>query len=455
MAFLKKTNRFFASPKTIILLLSLFLAACLAGVLIPQTTSSTPAYFAAWQAKSPYSYYLVKSLQLDRVFTSCWFLFLIFFLLPAVGFSVHGQFRKALLASNAKPSFKFTPQAVFKTDISPAAALGNVLGKKRFQAQERREGSTLLLNFSRNRQNVWGSFIFHSGILLIILAALLTFSCQKRGFVQLIEGDTFLGREEGFLSSSKGILAGRFDPAFAIRLERFSHTYWDTGELKEVQSDITIDRPGLPFRTSLRRGTPLSIDGVALYQSADFGYTLKISYIPGGKTGDVIPTYFSLDMAPAGKALKGTSDFPTTDYILDMTFFPDRGGRSPYPVNPYLEVRFMRGEREVGRAALKPGEEALVDGSRFRFEEVRNWSGLILTENRFIALVYGGFLMNALGLFMMFFFVPQEILVSRTAEKDGGFSVAVAVKTKMGSRALLADIVERIKESLGTEATKG
>jgi cytochrome c biogenesis protein ResB len=160
-------------------------------------------------------------------------------------------------------------------------------------------------------------------------------------------------------------------------------------------------------------------------------------------------------MAPAGKPLQGTSDFPTTGYVLDMTFFPDRGGRSPYPVNPSLDVRFLKGKREVARAALKPGEDTLVGRDRFRFEEVRTWSGLILAENRFIPLVYAGFLMSTAGLFMMFFFVPQEILVSRTVEKDGTLTIAVAVKTRMGNHALSADVVEHIKESLGREETKG
>ncbi len=363
--------------------------------------------------------------------------------------------RKALLAFNAEASFKFIPQTVIKTDMFPAAALEDALGKKRFQAQKHQEGSVLSLHFFRNRRNVWGSFIFHSGILVIIIAALLTFACQKRGFVQIIEGDTFPGREEGFLSTGNGLLAGRFDPAFEIHLKQFFHSYWDTGELKEVKSDVIIDRRGLPFETSLIRGTSLTVDGVAIYQSANFGYTLKMSLLTEEHGAATIPTYFSLDMAPDGKPLTGKSDFPDTNYILEMTFFPDRDRRSPYPVNPYLEVRFTKEEREVGRATLKPGEEVLVDGSRFRFEEVRNWSGLILTENRFIPLIYAGFLMSTAGLFMMFFFVPQEIFVSATGGKNGDFSIAIAVKTRMGGNALLADTIGILQESLAGGTKKG
>jgi cytochrome c biogenesis protein ResB len=425
-------------------LIGLVLAVCLGGVLIPQIAATTPAYFEAWRARSPISYYLVHALQLDRVFTSYWFLLLIFFLFLAITISLYRQFCKALFALRDLPSQQFTPQITVRTDYFSTAVLISLLKNKRFMVQEYLSGSDLVLKFSRHRWNNWGSFIFHCGLLVIIMASLLTFAFQKSGFVQLIQGDTFSGREEDFLSTSKGILAGRFDPAFTIHLQQFSHVYWDTGELRDVKSDASIDRHGWPFTASLIRGESLNIYGVNLYQSSNFGYTVKISLLPGGSTKDSIPTYFSLDMAPAGKALKGSSDFPTSNYILDMSFFPDRGGRS-----------VKKGNTEAGSAALKPGEETLVDGSRFRFEEVRNWSGLILTENRFIPLVYIGFLMSTAGLFMMFFFIPQEIFVSTTAEKEGGFTVAVAVKTRMGGKILLADTLECIRELLGRVATKG
>jgi len=436
-------------------LLGLFLAVCLCGVLIPQVSNSSASTFASWQAKSPYSYQLVVLLQLNRIFTSYWFLLLVVFLLLAIGISLHGQFKKACSAFNTKPSGKFTPQLTLRAGQFPADALRAAWAKKGYKTEEWNNGSALLLNFYRNRRNVWGSFTFHSGILVIAVASLLTFAYQKQGFVQLIEGDTFSGREAGFLSASKGILAGVFEPAFEIHLNKFSHSYWDTGELKEVKSELTIDRQGSAFQASLVRGQSLSVYGVDIYQSANFGYAVKISLLTDKPGEEAVPTYFSLDMAPAGKPLVGKSDFPTTDYLLDMNFFPDRNGRSLYPVNPFLQVRFLTGEREVGSAVLKPGEEVLVEKSRFRFEEIRPWSGLILTENRFIPLVYGGFLINALGVFMIFLFVPQEIYISAAAEKDGIFTVAVAVRTKVGRKILLDDTIEALHKLLDSETVRG
>ena len=448
-------KKFFTAPGTVILLLGLFLAVCLCGVLIPQVSNSPASYFASWQVNSPYSYQLVVLLQMNRIFTSYWFLLLVLFLLLSISISLHGQFKKARAAFAAKPSGNLTPQVTLRTGQFTADALIAAWARKGYKTKKWKKDSMVLLNFYRNRRNVWGSFTFHSGILIIVVASLLTFAFQKQGFIQLIEGDTFFGRETDFLSTSKGILAGAFEPAFEIHLNKFLHSYWDTGELKKVKSELTIDRQGSAVPASLVRGQSLSVDGVAIYQSAHFGYAVKISLLTDKPGEEAIPTYFSLDMAPAGKPLEGSSDFPTTNYRLDMKFFPDHDGPSPYPVNPSLQVKFLKGEREIGSAVMKPGDEALVEESRFRFEEIRPWSGLILTGNRFIPLVYTGFLINAAGIFMMFLFFPQEILVSAAPEKEGFFTLAVAVKTKMGSKILLDDTVETLHELLGPETVKG
>lgn len=223
--------------------------------------------------------------------------------------------------------------------------------------------------------------------------------------------------------------------------------------MKELKSDVIIERRGLSVKKSLTRGKSIDIGGVSVSQSAHFGYTLKISLSTGGTEG--LPTYFSLDMAPAGRPLAGRSDFPTTDYILEMAFTPDRSGRSPYPLDPSLHLRFMTGEKEAGRAVLKPGEEALVGESRFRFEEIRNWSGLRLTENSFTSLVYGGFLLNTIGIFIIFLFPPQEVLVSVTKGAEGIFVVGVSVKARTGKNILLADAVGMVKGLPGGSPGKG
>ncbi len=444
LAFAGKIKKILTAPKTVILLLCLLLIACLAGALIPQSANTPSSFFEAWRMEHPVSFQLAVWFQLNRIFSSFWFLLLVLLMLFSITLSLQGQFRKAWRAcAAAPPLFPLTPEVVFPTDAFDAAALRKRFAKRGFQKETHHQENAEGLIFFKNRRNVWGGVIFHGGMLLLILAALLTVAFQKRGFVQLIEGDSFSGRQEDFLSCENGIFSGRFDPGFGIQLEKLSHSYWDTGELKELKSDVIIERRGLSVKKSLTRGKSIDIGGVSVSQSAHFGYTLKISLSTEGTEG--LPTYFSLDMAPAGRPLTGRSDFPTTDYILEMAFTPDRSGRSPYPLDPSLQLRFMTGEKEAGRAVLKPGEEALVGESRFRFEEIRNWSGLRLTENRFVILIYGGLLLNVLGVFMIFFFAPQEILVSATKGENGIFIVAVAVKTKAGNKILLADAVGMVK----------
>ncbi|MHB8091947.1 MAG: cytochrome c biogenesis protein ResB [Syntrophales bacterium] len=449
-----KTKKFFTAPKTVILLLCLLLIACLAGALIPQSANTPSSFFEAWRMEHPVSFHLAIWFQLNRVFSSFWFLLLVLLMFFSITLSLQGQFRKAWRAcAAAPPLFPLTPEVVFQTDAFDAAALRKRFAKRGFQRETHHQENAEGLIFFKNRRNVWGGVIFHGGMLLLILAALLTVAFQKRGFVQLIEGDSFSGRQEDFLSCENGIFSGRFDPGFGIQLEKLSHSYWDTGELKELKSDVIIERRGLSVKKSLTRGESFDIGDVSISQSPHFGYTLKISLSTKGAEG--LPTYFSLDMAPAGRPLTGRSDFPTTDYVLEMAFTPDRSGRSPYPLDPSLQLRFMTGEKEAGRAVLKPGEEALVGESRFRFEEIRNWSGLRLTENSFTSLVYGGFLLNTIGILIIFLFPPQEVLVSATKGGEGIFVVGVSVKARTGKNILLADAVGMVKGLPGGSPGKG
>ncbi|MHB8830401.1 MAG: cytochrome c biogenesis protein ResB, partial [Syntrophales bacterium] len=336
---IKKIKSIFLSPKSALISLFLVLAACLVSVIVPQLSNARPAYFATVAATSPMIYYLLNLLQLNHVYTSGWFFALILFLVLILLFSLGRQYQKARAAyAGGVVPLLSTPQLELTVAGEALHSLKRSLRNKGFRVEEQEAGEGCSLRFRKNRMSLWGNFLFHVGLLLLILASLLSFAFQKWGFVQLIEGDTFSGQEANFLTLDKGIFAGEFNVKAEVSLASFRHIYWDTGELKELASEVVIHRPEAPLRkVTITKATPQFIKDVRLYQSGHFGYAVKIELL---KERQVIPGYYLLDMLARGKPLTGRSDFPMTGYDVDLKLYPDMKGRGIYSVDPLLSIIF-------------------------------------------------------------------------------------------------------------------
>jgi len=442
------------SPKSPVCLIILALSACLIGVTVTQLPALNPGS-AGWQADNPTDFSLIDALRLNRIFTSPWFLVTSFGFMLSLGYSLAGQFSRAKAAFFAAPPVNLPApgELIIKAAGTVQDQEGNTaeawlpmlnkhLRNKGFRPAGTTGDTENIFVFRKNRWGVWGTLVFHTGLLLLVIAAFFTYALEKRGFVQLIEGDTFSGRTGDFITVENGPWTTGFETGFRLHLQKFRHAYWDTGDLKELINDIVIYDGKGEHHAILDKGTPVTVGAVRIYQSGYYGYTVKLSLMEGEK--EAVPAYFSLDMTDRGKPLVGKSDFPLTGYICDFKFYPDVRGNSPYPRTPLLQVRFFRDAREIKYATLTPGEETVVEGRHFRFTEVRGWSGLILRENKALPLVYLGFFVSIGGIFMLYMLIPQTILLSLAPAADGSLIVAVDLSCRRGRKLLLAELRETI-----------
>lgn len=435
---IRKIGTVLTKPRHVVALIVASLAACLASVIVPQVGTVHPSYFTRMQETSPTLYFWLDLLGMNRVFTSRWFFLLVLLLILSLGFSLVRQYRKAA-ASFFDRDGKAATVFHRKWNVSAEALppLKEALRGRGFREEEK-EGEGLIFRLRKNRWSLWGTFLFHGGLLLIILAALLNFAFQRWGFVQLIEGDGFSGREEDFLSLDKGMLAGRFDMEAEVFLKSFLHSYWETGELRELASMVVVRSRKAPLRRAMiTKSSPLFVGGMRLHQSGYFGYAVKIESLDGDQ---VSPGYFLLDMAPRGRPLTGRSDFPATGLELAMELYPDRRGGTLQPVDPLLAITFLRGKKELARYMLHPGDEGVVEGRRFRFAEVRSWSGLIFTDNRFIPPIYFGYILVAAGLIMAFIFPFQQMILV-AVPRAGRYDIKIAVRSPLGRKQLEGELM--------------
>src|SRR4030042_6467547 len=412
-------KRFLLSPKTIISLICATVFFSVIGSIIPQLSEKPPRFFDAWKAESPKIYYLIDLLQLNQVYTSVWFLVLVAFISLCLIFSIYYQQFKVLIKSRG-PVKRDITESSFKDYVSIESIHGSEVGVGRLDEIKRifknrgyhpyliTEESTCFI-FGKNRIGRWGGIVFHVGLLVVIVAALYGLAFQKRGFIQMIQTDTFQGKDKDWVVKRLGIFARDFDPGFKVHLNNFTPSYWENDEIKELESSLTIinDRgENKEFALSLRN--PIKFKGTKIYQSTHYGYSL--GFILEKEEGYPVTTNFLLD-APSkkGKPFAGKMDFPTTDFILDMRFHPNMIEPSFYATLPGVDLTVKEKRQEKFRGRVLFTQRAWLGEDTLTFAQIHYWTGLTFVKNYGMPLVYTGFALSTLGALLIFMLSYKEI----------------------------------------------
>ena len=449
---LKNVKKFLASPKTSLVLILVFLAACIIGITVPQITDKSPSYFELWKEENIYTYRFVTRLQLHKVYTSIWFLCTTSLTLMSLGLSLYLQIKKNIRLS--KPAISPDSQKahisdnltfVYKETLNPDH-IKQLFRKKgyRITPSEITVGN---LMFIKNSIGRWGSIILHTGIFLVILSAFLVFSFQKRGFVQIIKGDTFSGNHEDFIARDLGAFAKDFNMDFTIRLSLLNHEYDEHDKIKKLESITLVDdKKGNTRREVISPHDPLDVKGVRIYQSYNYGYTL--SFMRKKPDGQEVVTHFNLDMTKKkDKPLVGKSDFPTTPYIFDMIFFPDVKGTSFFITKPivHLTISEMITRDIVFSGLLLPRHSIRIKDDVLSFIGITEWSGLIFARNPSMTLSYIGFAFIIAGAVVMFGFPYKEVCTS-LQQSDGETVIFANVQTMRYPATLREDVREMLEQ---------
>ncbi|MBI4697520.1 MAG: cytochrome c biogenesis protein ResB [Nitrospirae bacterium] len=437
-----KIKQFLISPKTTIVLILIVLIACVTGFFVPQITDKSPSFFELWKERSPYIFRIVDRLQLDRVYTSCWFLCLVVLIIASLGYSLYIQVKRIVKQGTKNR----TQNSELRDQITDndRDRIRTVFKKWRYHEHISANNKQQLV-FLRNSIGKWGGIIFHLGLFLIIISAIFVLCFQKRGFVQLIEGDLFDGKENNLLVKNHGVFAGEFSAGFKTFLSAFRHNYWEGGDVKLLESEIIIVKDKKEVKKNLRINNPVSVNGVNIYQSNDYGYTL--SFVLKKPSKKEIISHFNLDRAAnMHEPAIGTTDFPETDYIFKMIFLPDINNKSFYLKNPILYLTALKSGNVVFDGLIIPGNSIKIKEDILYFSGVRYWSGLIFVENPGMSIAYIGFAIALLGTVVIFIFPYSEITVAR----DSLSNISINGITKK-YHALFNEELAEIKKQLNNE----
>ena len=458
---------FFASVRlTIILLLSLA-GTSIIGTFIPQ--NKQPMEYL--QAFGEFGFRLLSALDFFDMYRSWWFRLLILMLvMNIVVCSIERLASLSKIIFVKTPSFKRSRfqkarhRSTFDDERRPETLKTLYLPalKRQFsytRAEETSDGD-ICLYAEKWRWTRIGVYIVHLSIVVLLIGSLVGSIFGFEGFVNIPENETV---DSIFLRQS----GKAYQLPFSIRCDDFDVSFYDNGAPKEFRSSLTILENGQPtLQKDIIVNDPLRYRGINLFQSSygkmapDDGH----DHVEPPEEVELRITDKASGRTMTRKAAIGeTVDLPDGLGTLKIAGFQEAmqfGGQNLGP-GLILEALTADGKSEQILLPLHfPNFDKMRGGAlvitilgqkqrAFQPEEKadRYFTGLQVTKDPGVPIVYTGFIGMIVGFMMTFFMSHQTICVELTA-RGGRTRVAVAGiadRNKMGMQRKTEQLTERLK----------
>jgi cytochrome c biogenesis protein len=398
----------FASVKLTVLVLLLLATTSIIGTLIPQ--NADPASYM--QAFGEFAYRLMDVFDIYNMYYSWWFQTLIGVLAinitvctikrwPAIWKIVSSTQLKTISIEKKQPFSEFSDKrspekltSLYRTYVK------NKYGDLRVYS----ESTGFQIIAEKGRWTRLGVPVVHLSIVLILAGALIGSFFGFDGFVNIPEGESVSYIR---LRNSNDTLSLGFE----VRCDDFDVSFYDSGSPKEFRSSLVVLENGREvIKKDIIVNDPLRYKGINFYQS---------SY------GTRPPKDFQLSFTST-RSDQRVRHIVSIGKSVDL---PDGGGR--FTLRKYTRDYSFRGTR-VGEAVLgvldKPGIEPVEIALPLRFptfdrmrkgewrisaegHEKAYYTGLQVTNDPGVPLVYTGFSLLIIGCWIAFFMSHQKIVV--------------------------------------------
>ena len=399
----KKAAKGLFSMKTAIVILLVLIAACVAGSVIPQ--GEAESYYTGTYPGNPSR--LILLLGLDDVFHSPWFAALTAFLcLNLLGCNllrfpvIIRQSREDFTAQKALSRWDGEAEAV-------TAEWEELFRRMGFSRSEEGEQDGRRFRYAlRNKIGLWGAWLTHLGMLIIIAGFALGQMGTVKYSVYGVPGTTKPVGETGYTLTIDD---------FTVQLRED-----DTVEQYTAALTMTDSATGEQHSGEASVNHPLNLFGMKLYQNS-MGWAAQVDITKQGKplqsqvmcTGEYLPV----------------ADKPEL-VIMFNAFYPDlTTGANGMPTSAssrlnrpgYLYSVYYAGE-VIGMNVLEQEEEITIDDYAVRFSQPQHYTLIQIKHDPFTPLALAGGLVMLFALFVAFYLRTEELWA--VEQPDGTWAVA-------------------------------
>jgi cytochrome c biogenesis protein len=407
--FFEKLWKIFASVKFSIIIFVLIATTSIIGTLIPQ--NEPLAVYRHTYGESLYKFFLY--LDFFDMYHAWWFMLLEFLLVISIIVCSIDRFKisyKKIFEKNPKfnlsyfLSLKNSEKFQLKKSIDDiAGSCENIVKKKFTYFKIRRNEEDCAIFAEKNRWALCGVYIVHLSVVLFLFGALITSIFGFNGYAAIPEGEsvTQAGIKEGI----------KKDIGFELRCDKFELQFYENGSPKEYKSYLTVIEDGKEvLKKEIIVNDPLRYKGINIFQSnygsippetVNFAFTNSESGLIHFKT------------AKMGKKLElpeSAGFFAVRDFTNSYKFMKKNIG------DAFLVSIELNGEQE--KNIIVPVNYKNFDKMRQGYFSVsidsyekRYYTGLQITKDPGVLLIYTGFIVMLAGIFIIFFIPHKRICI--------------------------------------------
>lgn len=400
---MKKVVGFLRSMRFGMLLLACIAALSIVGTLVPQGQSAA-YYEQAYEGMSG----VLLLLGVDHMY-STWY-YVAMFAMLCVNLSLCSLLRIGKIR-NARAALLGRAEKAKPEEKLSADAVQGVLRKLGFK----KAGQDLYI---RRTLGLYGSFVTHLGMLLLVIASACVFTLEEKEDFYLMPGDIY--------ALSDGC---------AIAVDGFSMEN-EKGQLDYISKLTMTEKSGAEHQATITVNNPARFANHTVYQqNYAFAAVLDLQTAPGAPAEQVVldgPAFLSLDGVNGLHYMNVYGDYVEMEDGMIMPINSMGMNRPAYMTAVITE------ESQEMRVVL-PGEEIEAGGVYFTFREPMAYPGLrVKTQPDWVLpLLYTSFAVLVAGLYLCFFHVPAAVCLR------GGKVRAASTKE---SAELIEQLEERIDE---------
>jgi len=241
--------------------------------------------------------------------------------------------------------------------------------------------------------DMWGSPLLHVGLCLILVGAGLSILFGWQLYYEIPVGET------ANITSGSG--------TFGLRADNFEIEYYEDGiSPRQYRSNVTIqDKDGTSIPMQVEVNKPIKYDGVSILQQ-DYGWEVKVT---------VSTAQSSKEMKIKGEEWILLSGQGEEAISLGIAFYPDyseEGGvaelRSYQDNNPYIIWVLSKGGTPIDMNSVALGKSDVIqEPLTISFDSYRYYTGLQVKYDPGIPVIFGGFFLFCLGLFIKYAFTKK------------------------------------------------